>query len=43
MLSMKEEGKFLYEAPATIVVEVRSEGVICQSLEDYNWNNPIEE
>ena len=29
---MKEEGKSYYEAPATTVVEVKTEGVICQSL-----------
>lgn len=28
---MKEEGKTYYEAPATTVVEVKIEGVVCQS------------
>ena len=28
---MKEEGKTNYEAPATTVVEVKIEGVVCQS------------
>ena len=30
---MKEEGKSYYEAPATTVVEVKIEGVVCQSLD----------
>ena len=28
---MKEEGKILYEAPSTTILEVRQEGVICNS------------
>ncbi len=28
---MKEEGKSYYEPPATTVVEVKIEGVVCQS------------
>lgn len=31
MLSMKEEGKIFYEAPATTVVEIKTEGLVCQS------------
>ena len=35
----------LYESPITEVVEVKQEGVICQSLgaevEDYNWNELV--
>ena len=43
---MKEEGKSYYEAPATTVVEVKIEGVTCQSpgsagVNDYNWNEPV--
>ncbi len=40
---MKEEGKYPYETPAITVVEVKSEGVICvsESLQDYNWNEPV--
>ena len=40
---MKEEGKTNYEAPTITVVEVKIEGVVCQSpnLEDYNWNEPV--
>ena len=30
-LSMKEEGKIYYEAPAITAVEVKIEGVICES------------
>ena len=30
---MKEEGKSYYEAPATTVVKVKIEGVVCQSLD----------
>ena len=44
---MKEEGKSYYEAPAITVVEVKIEGVVCQSpgagVEDYNWNEYTEE
>lgn len=28
---MKDEGKTYYEAPATTVVEVKIEGMVCQS------------
>lgn len=28
---MKEEGKISYETPATTVVDVKIEGVVCQS------------
>ena len=28
---MKEEGKILYEAPVVTVVEVKTEGIVCQS------------
>ena len=42
---MKEEGKYPYETPAITVVEVNTEGVICvsgsESLQDYNWNEPV--
>lgn len=31
MLSMKEEGKILYEAPVVTVVEVKTEAFVCQS------------
>ena len=30
-ITMKEEGKTYYEAPATTVVEVKIEGVVCES------------
>ena len=30
---MKGEGKSYYEAPASTVVEVKIEGVVCQSLD----------
>lgn len=37
----------LYEAPATIVVTLQQEGVICASgtggVGDYTWNDPAEE
>ena len=37
----------LYEAPTISVVEMKQEGVICESgsgsLQDYNWNNPVDE
>ena len=43
---MKEEGKTNYEAPATTVVKVKIERVVCQSpigagVEDYQWNEPV--
>ena len=31
MLSITNQDKLIYEAPTTIVVEVKTEGVICQS------------
>ena len=45
---MKEEGKTNYVAPAITVVEVKIEGVVCQSpgsagVQDYNWNEYVEE
>lgn len=41
---MKEVGKYYYESPAITVVEVKTEGVVCNSttLEDYIVN-PYEE
>lgn len=37
----------LYESPAATVVEVKTQGIICESgsgsLQDYNWNNYEEE
>ena len=41
---MKEEGKSYYEAPAITVVEVKIEGVVCQSPVNgrnsiNNWRN----
>ena len=37
---MKEEGKTFYEAPATTVVEVEIEGVVCES--PVNGGNSID-
>lgn len=31
MLSITNQDKNIYEAPTTIVVEVKAEGVVCQS------------
>ena len=31
--------KELYEAPSTIVLEVKIQGIICQSQTDYNYGN----
>ena len=38
---MEMNEKLLYETPSTMVVEVKFEGVICQSggTEDYNRND----
>ena len=40
-----KKNKELYEAPSTMVFEVKTEGVICvsgsESLQDYNWNEPV--
>ena len=38
--------KELYEAPTISIVEMKQEGVVCQSLagagvNDYNWNVPV--
>jgi hypothetical protein len=39
--------KQLYEAPSAMVVQVKAEGIICQSpdggLQNYNWNTIDEE
>ena len=32
-----ENNKELYEAPSIVVVEVKSEGLICLSQEDLGW------
>jgi hypothetical protein len=42
---MKSKENTYYETPSTTVVEVKTEGVICQSanLEDYSWNEPVTE
>ena len=37
---MKEEGKTYYEAPAITVVEVKIEGVVCQSLPEGTLQDP---
>ena len=37
---MKEEGKTYYEAPAITVVEVKIEGVVCQSLPEGTLSTP---
>jgi len=43
-----KKNKELYEAPSTMIFEVKQEGVICASpgqagVQDYNWNNVDEE
>ena len=44
---MKEEGKTYYEAPATAILDVIIEGVVCQSggagVQDYGWHEYEEE
>ncbi len=45
---MELKHKELYQSPVTIVVELKFEGVICQSLpgagvNDYGWNTVPEE
>ena len=45
---METKLKELYEAPSTMIFEVKQEGVICASpgqagVQDYNWNNVDEE
>ena len=32
------EAKKIYEAPATIVVELKFEGIVCQSPDEYTRN-----
>ena len=36
---MKGQDKLFYEAPATLVFEVKTEGVICLSIPDPDWND----
>ena len=42
---MEKPHKVLYETPSTLVFEVKTEGVICQSggMQNYDWNNPSQE
>ena len=40
---MELNEKEMYCCPEARVFEVKTEGVICGSLQDYNWNEPIEE
>lgn len=41
---MKEVGKYYYESPAITVVEVKTEGVVCNSPNLKNYTvNPYEE
>ena len=39
----KEKQKQMYSAPSSELLEVKTEGVICESLNDYNWNDYDEE
>ena len=32
-----------YETPATVVLEVKTEGIVCSSQMDYNYGNLDEE
>ena len=36
---MVGQEKQLYEAPSTLVFEVKAEGVICISTDGYGWND----
>ena len=42
---MKIKKKELYLSPEVHIFEVKTEGVICvsgsESLQDYNWNEPV--
>ena len=42
---MELNEKEMYCCPEARVFEVKIEGVICESeiLQDYNWNEPVEE
>ena len=44
---MKTEHKDIYEAPSTMIVEFKSEGLVCQSpqeaLQNYIWHDILEE
>ena len=44
---METKHKEFYDAPSMLVFEVKIEGVICVSgsgtLQDYNWNDPVNE
>lgn len=48
LMKQTEEFKELYETPAIMVVEMKTEGVICASdgsagTQNYNWHTPGEE
>ena len=42
---MKPNKKEMYLSPEVDIFEVKTEGVICvsgsESLQDYNWNEPV--
>ena len=44
---MKSKFKDIYEAPSSLIVEFKSEGMICQSpqeaLQNYIWHDILEE
>ena len=37
-LTTKNGGEALYTAPSVNVLDVQSEGLLCQSGSDYKWN-----
>ena len=39
---MKGQEKLFYEAPTTLVFEVKTEGFICVSTRGYDWNEEDE-
>ena len=45
---MNTKNENLYEAPATTVVEVKTEGIVCSSsvqssVQNYTWHDEVEE
>ena len=36
---MEAKFKKAYQTPAMLVVELKSEGIVCMSQDDYNWGS----
>ena len=40
---MNNKLKDFYKAPSTIIYEIKPEGMICVSLQDYIWHDILED